>query len=204
MQIYIKNSKAPRPEFVRGIVTQLRDYDVPPKDQYGNQPIAGYLYWRQTTTSRRVWSGENHWELYAVEPEEGYTVDDAASVVLGRYEGSTIGFTVRRILASSLELPNGTVLPAKLEPVRDLRFMAVQPSKERGIVNSVHDAFAKLPFHQPGGEGSTLEEPHFALYMRELVSFFAHENPDLYRAALAAGDVLTPAKEMYGMDADAA
>jgi len=189
VKIYIKNSKIDLPPFIKGLITQVRDYSSPPLDELGNQPICAYLYWRVTSTGRRVWSGTNHWDLFTIVAEEGYIVDDTPGVVLGLYAGIDIGFGISRVVAPAIRVPNTTVLPAKTEVVDDLRFLAVLPSPDRGCESSVPDAFDRLPFHRPGGKG---EECQRDMWEREIVSYYAHEYPDEYRAA---ADPLAAAKE---------
>lgn len=198
MSIYVKNSKTPLPDWIRGLITQVTD---------GNQ-LCAYVYWRRTATRSRGFGGGSTWDLFAVSAADGYVVDggrtpdgyDAPAVELGRegpfHGGEDLGFTLRRIVAPEVPLPNTTVLPAKTVVVSesDLRFLAVPPCQE----GSVLDAFDRLPFHQPGGPESELEVPPPDLWERELVSYFAHEFPDEFRAAAdplaAAKDMLLPAE----------
>lgn len=200
MQVYIKNSKMPLPTFVRGIITQVRDYSAPPKDSLGNQPVCAYLYWRHTSTGRRVWFGRNRWDLFTIVPHDEYIVTEEPDVVLGRYNGHDIGFTLRRVVAPEVVLPNGTTLPADTVTT-DLRFLSLQPMLERATENSILDAFDALPFTQRIDDNRIAESLPADLWEREFVSYFAHEYPAAYRVA---ADPLAAAKEVLLPESDAA
>ena len=210
MEIYIKNSKIPLPSWVRGLITQVRDEGVTAPASgtvLEHHPICAYMYWRVTKTSRQNWPGGSRWNLYCITPQEGYDVERierrgrelAGDVVIGRRDGRDIGFRILRVVASPIPLPNGTTLPRVEEVVEELGFLAVPPSRSRGVEGSVEDAFDRLPFHQPGGPGSKLEAmPNgLGLYENELVSFYAHEHPELYRANTEFEAVLKAAKDEY-------
>jgi hypothetical protein len=57
------------------------------------------------------------------------------------------------------------------------------PEEDRGFEGSLPDAFERLPFRQPVGEGSVEETMPCDYWESEFVSYFAHEYPDQFRSA---------------------
>ncbi len=186
MQIYIKNNKY---SAIRCMISRIVDADSV-VDELGNKEHVGYVYYRPTSTGRRVWSGSNSWDLYYVEVEnpaymavehEADQEADFPGVCLGNYGGRDIGFRVERILDPKIQLPNGEWLPPATKEARGILFTGVYPES----IDQVQQIYDFLPFHQPGGEGSSLECPDAELgYLREWTSQFAKDCPADFRSAV--------------------
>lgn len=199
MKVYIKNSKLDRPGWLRGIATRV---DV------GDEEVAT-IYFRRTKTRRRVWDGENAWDLFYILPESGYTAVEVRgqelpdrALALGVWGGEYIGVEFRPILKSPIPLPNGSALPWVLGgaiSVKEMGFTNLPPVRE-----VMEAAWYYLAFTQRVGDEKKEEVLSRQDQDWEVESWFAHKNPCEYREMLKAfggtPDILRKIEEKLGWD----
>ena len=182
--VYVKNSKGDFPLHVKSLITSLSDRI--------SDAVIGRLFWRETQTCRQQHGfGVNMWTLFTLalaDPREFRVTagDDSdgerpLSLPCGRRDGRGLGFHIERILSPAIVLPNGSTLPAEtsLLPAADVLFTSIVPSPMEA-----EEAWAALPFHQPGGPDSRLEPMPDDWFEREIVSCWAHNCPAEFRQTL--------------------